>query len=314
VNILITGGAGFIGSHIQDRLISLGHQVGIIDNLRSGKKANLHPKSTFFEVDIRDQKKIPQIFSEFKPGAVFHLAAQNEVPYSMDHPLEDTDINIFGTLNLLEAARFHGLPKFIYSNTGGAYYGEVPESHLPLTEEEPILKPTSFYGVSKATAEQYFRLYGVVYGLPWVSLRYANVYGPRQDGNREAGIVAIFTQKMLEKKTPTIFGDGGHTRDYVFVGDVVDANIRALDYPHNDFFNIATGTATSNNQVFAAIESVLKTGIKPQYAPDRPGDVRHNSLSPAKAQKLLGWTPKTKFTEGIKQTLDYYHELQKQSQ
>jgi len=306
MNILVTGGAGFIGSHIQDRLISLGHKVGIIDNLRSGKIANLNPKSKFFQVDIRDQQRIPEIFADFKPRAVFHLAAQNEVPYSMDHPLEDTDINILGTLNLLEAAKKSSLPKFIYSNTGGAYYGEVPEDHLPLSEDEPILKPTSFYGVSKATAEQYFRLYGVVYHLPWVSLRYANVYGPRQDGNREAGIVAIFTQRMLEGKIPTIFGDGGHTRDYVYVDDVVDANITALNYPKNDFFNISTGTAASNQTVFDTLKSALKSPISPQYAPDRPGDVRHNSLSPAKAQKLLLWTPKTKFADGVRLTLKYY--------
>jgi len=306
MNILVTGGAGFIGSHIQDRLIALGHKVGIIDNLRSGKKANLHPQSVFFEIDIRDQKHIPKIFSDFQPQAVFHLAAQNEVPYSMDHPFEDADINITGMINLLESSRLHGLPKFIYSNTGGAYYGEVPDSHLPLPEDEPVLAPTSFYGVSKAAAEQYLRLYGQVYRLPWVSLRYSNVYGPRQDGNREAGIVAIFTQKLHQKQTPTIHGDGLHTRDYVFVSDVVDANIAALDYPTNDYFNISSGSATSNLAVFDTLESRFKTGFKPQMGPDRPGDVRHNSLSPTKAKKLLGWTPKTPFPEGIRLTVAYY--------
>ncbi len=191
MNTLITGGAGFIGSHIQDRLIELGHNVAIVDSLRSGKKENLNPKSKFFEVDVRDFEKLKKVFEDTKPDFVFHLAAQNEVPYSMEHPMEDHDINILGMINILECTRLFK-SKIIYSNTGGALYGEVDPKDLPVTEDFSITRPGSFYGVSKGCAELYLKLYGNIFSIPFVSLRYANVYGPRQDGNREAGIVAIF--------------------------------------------------------------------------------------------------------------------------
>lgn len=303
---LVTGGAGFIGSHIQDKLISLGHKVAVVDNLRSGKKTNLHHQAKFFEVDIRDQENLNKVFADFQPEVVFHLAAQNEVPYSMSHPLEDQEINILGMVNLLEACRHHSVKKVIYSNTGGAFYGEVSEEDLPLPEDFIIQKPTSFYGVSKLCAEYYLKLYGNLYQIPWVSLRYSNVYGPRQDGNKEAGVVAIFTQKLLNKEQPTINGDGRHTRDYIFVEDVVSANIAALDYSSSDYFNISTGVRTSNQQVFDAIEAELRTGIKPNYGPERPGDALHNSLSPDKAKRLLGWQPQTDFHSGVHLTIQYY--------
>ena len=181
---LITGGAGFIGSHVQDKLIKLGHHVIIVDNLRSGKKANLNPVSEFYKLDIRSAEKILDIFKTTRPEAVFHLAAQNEVSYSMAYPVEDTQINVLGMLNILEASKSVCVQKIIYSNTGGAYYGDVPEPDLPITEDHPVSFPTSFYGVSKAAAEQYLKVYSHIYGLSYVSLRYSNVYGPRQDGNR----------------------------------------------------------------------------------------------------------------------------------
>lgn len=303
---LVTGGAGFIGSHIQDKLISLGHTVAIVDNLRSGKKENLNPKSTFFEVDIRDKQKLPQVFSKFKPDVVFHLAAQNEVPYSMDHPDEDLDINIAGMLNLLECCRKYKTKKVIYSNTGGALYGEVEVNDLPVSEDFKLNHPTSYYGVSKLSAEYYLKLYGQIHNLSWVSLRYANVYGPRQEGNREAGIVAIFTHKMLSGEVPTINGNGSHTRDYVFVGDVVDANIAALKYNKNDYINISTGKRVSNIVVFKEIDKHLKTKMTPKFGPNRPGDPLHNCLSPKKAKKLLNWKAKFSFSQGVKKTLAYY--------
>ncbi len=303
---LVTGGAGFIGSHIQDKLVELDHEVAVLDNLRSGKEENINPKSTFLKVDITDKEAVLKAFSEFKPEAVFHLAAQNEVPYSMEHPLEDEQINITGMINLLEACRETGVKKVIYSNTGGAFYGDVPEDHLPIKEDEPVLKPSSFYGVSKLSAEYYLKLYGNIFKLAWVSLRYSNVYGPRQSGNREAGVVAIFTEKLLNKEQPVINGDGLHTRDYVYVGDVADANLKAVEFNSSDYFNISTGLRTSNNQVFKTIEEVLKTGLEPKYGPDRPGDTRHNSLSPKKAIELLNWEPKTDFKTGVKLTVNYY--------
>lgn len=307
MKILITGGAGFIGSHIQDKLIKLNHKVGIIDNLRSGKKENLNKSAKFFNIDIRDKKSLEKIIKQFKPQAIFHLAAQNEVPYSMDHPFEDQEINILGMMNLLAACKSLK-PKIIYSNTGGAFYGEVNLADLPIKEDH-FASPTSFYGASKHSAEIYLRLYGNVYKIPWVALRYSNVYGPRQDGNKEAGIVAIFTQKLLKGEPPTINGDGSHSRDYVFVGDVVEANLKALNYKHNDFFNISTGVETTNNQVFKALESHLKTGLKPKHGPPRAGDPQRNSLSPKKANKLLKWKAKLDFKSGIKKTLDCYLKL-----
>lgn len=303
---LITGGAGFIGSQIQDKLLENGHDVTIIDNLSSGKKSYLNPKSKFYQTDIRDKDKVNQAFAEFKPEAVFHLAAQIEVGYSMEHPLEDNEINVLGFLNILESAKNAGAKKIIYSNTGGAFYGEVPLDKLPVVEDFPVDFPSSFYGTSKYCAEMYLKLYGNVYKIPWVSLRYANVYGPRQEGNKESGIVAIFTQKFLNNESPTINGNGEHTRDYVFVTDVVDANIKALDYPGSDYFNISTGTRISNLEVFETVKAEFKSNIKVKFGPNRAGDVLDSSLSPQKAADKLGWKPKFPFKEGIRETVKYY--------
>lgn len=303
---LVTGGAGFIGSHLVDKLIELNHEVAVVDNLRSGKKEFLNSKASFFEEDITDKDDLEKVFSQFNPEIIFHLAAQNEVPYSMDHPLEDLEINILGTFNLLEAARKIGTKQFIYSNTGGAFYGDVPEEKLPIREDELIIKPTSFYGVSKGCAESYVKLYGSLFNIKWVSLRYSNVYGPRQAGNKESGVVAIFTEKLLKGEQPTINGTGFNTRDYVYVMDVVDANIKAMEFLGSDYFNISTGVRTSNVEVFETIGGELKTNLKPNFGPQRPGDALHNSLSPKKAKDLLGWEPKTDFKTGVHLTVQYY--------
>lgn len=302
---LVTGGAGFIGSHLVDKLIELRHEVTVVDNIRSGKKENINPKAKFSKLDIRDQE-LDSVFAEFNPEVIFHLAAQNEVPYSMEHPYEDCDMNIVGMMKLMDLSAKYGVKKVIYSNTGGAYYGDLPEDKLPIKEDEPVLKPTSFYGVSKAAAENYLKLYGNLKNIDWVSLRYANVYGPRQDGNKEAGVVAIFTSKLLNKEKPRINGDGSHTRDYVYVGDVVEANIKAMEYPKNDYFNISTGVRTSNIQVFETIEAELKTGIEVEHGPNRPGDALHVTLDNSKAKEKLGWKPKVDFKTGVNLTANYY--------
>lgn len=313
MKILVTGGAGFIGSHIQDRLIKLNHKVAVLDNLRSGKKENINEqvlssgnkKFKFYQVDLVDKNSTQKAILDFEPEVIFHLAAQNEVPYSMEYPFEDAKMNIFGMMNLLDAAVKAGTKKIVYSNTGGALYGEAEEKDLPLDEDFKILKPTSFYGASKGCAEWYLKLYGNLYNLTWISLRYSNVYGPRQDGNKEAGVVAIFTSKLLNKEQPTINGNGAHTRDYIYVGDVVDANIFALNHQGSDYYNISTGVQTSNIEVFQTIEKELKTGVEPLFGPPRPGDPLHNSLSPKKAKKM-GWQPKVKFKDGVKLTIAYY--------
>lgn len=308
MKILITGGAGFIGSHIQDRLIELGHQVAILDNMRSGKAQNINSASKFFNVDIQNFDALQKAIDEFNPQAVFHLAAQNQVPYSMQHPMEDNSINIIGTINLLQIAKEKKF-KIIYSNTGGAYYGNVQDNQIPIIEDTPVTHPTSFYGVSKSTAELYIKLYGNLYDISWVSLRYANVYGPRQDGNQEAGIVAIFVGKMLAGQNPTIFGDGSHVRDYVYVSDVVDANVRALDYQQNDYFNIATQMPITNLQVFDSINSQLNNKFTVQFAPPREGDALKVVLNIQKAKQKLGWQPKIDFTMGIKNCIEYYQNI-----
>lgn len=310
---LVTGGAGFIGSHIVDRLVDLGHEVAVLDSLRSGKEENINPKAKFYKGDIRDAEFLKSTFSAFSPEVIFHLAAQNDVPTSMENPYEDQDINIVGMMRLMDAARDAGVKKMIYTNTGGAFYGDVPEDHLPIKEEEPPLRPTSFYGVSKLCAEYYLRLYGNMYKIPWISLRYSNVYGPRQDGNKEAGVVAIFTTKLLTGEPPIINGDGSHTRDYIYVGDVVEANIKALDYDavnsEDPYFNIATGVEVSNLEVFETIAREIGTDIKPNFGPERAGDALHVSLDPSKAEKILGFRAETDFKTGVKKTIEYYSNL-----
>lgn len=312
MKLLVTGGAGFIGSHIVDRLVELDHEVAILDSLRSGKLENINPKAKFYKGDIRDAEFLKSTFAEFLPEVIFHLAAQNDVPTSMENPYEDQDINIVGMMKLMDAAYELGVKKVIYTNTGGAFYGDVPEEHLPIKEDEPPLLPTSYYGVSKLCAEYYLRLYGNMYKIPWVSLRYSNVYGPRQDGNKEAGVVAIFTTKLLNNETPTINGDGSHTRDYVYVGDVVEANVKALDYDtsgiNDPYFNIATGVEVSNLEVFETIAGELGKEIKPNFGPERPGDTKSNSLDPSKAEKLLGWRAEKDFKEGVKLTVEHYRQ------
>lgn len=306
MKLLVTGGAGFIGSHLVDKLIDLEHEVAVVDNLKTGKKENVNPKASFFEVDIIDKENLGKVFNDFKPEIVFHLAAQNEVPYSMDHPFEDARVNILGTMNVLESSKVVGVKKIIYSNTGGAFYGDVEKGDLPIKEDQIINKPTSFYGVSKLSAEYYLKLFSNLYEIIGISLRYSNVYGPRQQGNKEAGVVAIFTQNLLKGKKPVVFGDGTNTRDYIFVSDVVDANIKALDFNQTNYFNISTGVRTSVMEVFYAIEENLKSGLQPELAPPRKGDPSHNSLDPKKAKDILNWEPKVGFKEGIKKTTDYY--------
>lgn len=303
--ILITGGAGFIGSHLQDELLKKGHKIAVIDSLRTGKIKNLDKKSKFYKIDIRNPD-VKKIFKEFKPEVVFHLAAQNAVPYSMEHPIEDADMNVLGMMNLLEASKENKVKKFIFSNTGGALYGDVKGRDLPLTEDFITLRPSSFYGVSKRCGEEYLKLYGNLYGINWVSLRYSNVYGPRQDGSEEIGVVSIFVKKLLNGEVPTINGKGQYTRDYVFVADVVKANIKALSFPKNDYFNISTGIETASLKVYETIAQVLEIKTKPKFGPPRKGDPLRSCLSNKKAEKILKWTAKVTFKEGVRKTIDFY--------
>jgi len=234
MKILVTGGAGFIGSHVVDAYLELGHEVVVVDNLSSGSIENLNPKAKFYEMDIRDSD-IEDLFKNEKPDVVNHHAAQMDVRKSVEDPIYDADVNIIGSLNLLQNCIKYGVKKFIFASTGGAIYGE--QDYFPADEEHPT-RPLSPYGVAKLTVEKYLYFYKEVHGLNYVVLRYANIYGPRQNPHGEAGVVAIFTSKMLKGEQPVINGDGFQTRDYTFVGDVVRANVLALSYEKSDVFNI----------------------------------------------------------------------------
>lgn len=307
MKILVTGGAGFIGSHVVDFYIKEGHDVLIVDNLSSGRRENINPRAKFEEVDIRDFEELKKVFDAFKPEIVNHHAAQISVVYSMQNPKLDIDINIKGTLNLLELTREFKVKKFIFASTGGALYGE-PEK-LPCDEAHPIL-PLAPYGIDKEAAEHYIRIYSNAYKLDYVILRYANVYGPRQDPFGEAGVVAIFTERMLEDKECFIFGNGEQKRDFVFVEDVANANLLALKYtPQNDtlpIFNIGTGKLTSVNNLFKTLSNLLGYKKEPVYKPKREGEVFEISLDSKKAKKHLKWEPIYSLNKGLEITVNWF--------
>jgi UDP-glucose 4-epimerase len=299
---LVTGGAGFIGSHLVDRLLALGYRVVVIDNLSTGKLKNLNPAATFRHADIT-QPAVADVFQQERPGLVFHLAAQTSVARSTRDPVKDGETNALGTLRVLEAARRHGMEKFIYSSTGGALYGE-PETD-PCTDDHPIA-PISPYGLSKYIGELYLQFYRRMYRLNCTSLRYANVYGPRQDPQGEAGVVAIFTQAMLEGRQPEIFGDGDQERDFLFVDDAVEANICAIGRGDGLALNIGTGQKTSVNRIYELLGNIIGFRWDPVHRPARLGDVQQISLDNTMAAGQMGWTPKVSLEDGLSRTVEYF--------
>ena len=309
---LITGGAGFIGSHVADRFIELGHDVVIVDNLSSGKRQNINKKARFYEADITDSARLKEIFEKEKPDIVNHHAAQIFVTKSVSEPQFDAKVNIIGTLNLLELSVKNNVKKFIYANSGGAGYGEP--LCLPMKEEHQI-NPLSPYGISKHTAEHYLFLYKNLYDLSYVSLRYANIYGPRQDPFGEGGVVAIFTNKLLKGETPAIFGDGTQTRDYVYVKDVVSANVLALENKEaeNQSFNIGTGKNISTQEIFDMLNAITGAALEPMYMQERKGELKASSLDSSKLQKL-GWKISYDLDKGLKETVEYFKSIQIKNQ
>lgn len=301
---LVTGGAGFIGSHLVDRLLSLGYRVVVIDDLSSGKLKNLNPAASFHHSDIT-QPGSAEVFQMEQPDLVFHLAAQTSVSYSTREPVRDSEVNVIGTLRMLEAARRHGVEKFIYSCTGGALYGE-PEQH-PCPDDHPVT-PLAPYGLSKRLGELEMEFYRRLYRLNYTSLRYGNVYGPRQDPHGEAGVIAIFSQAMLEGKQPEIFGNGDQERDFTFVDDVVEANILAIDRGDGMAMNIGTGQRTSINRIFELLKDIIGYRWGPVHSAARLGDVYQISLESTKAQQELGWTAQVDLEEGLRQTVEYFRE------
>lgn len=300
--VLVTGGAGFIGSNIADAYIDAGYDVCIVDDLSSGSKKNLPQKALFYKIDIKE-KKLESIFKKFEPHIVNHHAAQIDVRKSVLDPKFDGMTNIIGTINLLQLSVKYRVNKFIFASTGGAIYGE--QERFPADESHPT-NPLSPYGVSKLCAENYIKYFNIQHKLPFVSLRYSNVYGPRQNPHGEAGVVAIFIQKLLEGKTPVINGDGKQTRDFVFVYDVVSANIMATESNFSGVLNIGTGIETDIITIYKTISSAMNIDTPPVFGPAKPGEQRRSSILSRKAKEELGWEPKYSLEKGIKETVSYF--------
>jgi len=303
--VLITGGAGFIGSNIADKLIHEGYSVVVVDNFSSGKRENINPQAKVYDLDIR-AGHLEEIFDKERPNFVSHHAAQIDVRKSVSNPINDLDINGKGLLNILECSRKFDVSKIIYASSGGAVYGE-PKS-LPV-EESHQLKPQSPYGVTKLLGELYLDFYGKTYGLKYTALRYSNVYGPRQDSHGEAGVIDIFAEAMLRGDRPKIFGDGEQIRDYVFVGDIVNANFLSLTKGDFEAINIGTSKKTSVNDLFNIIKKETSFEGQPVYTPEKLGELKENYLNYQKANLLLGWAPCVPLEEGIPKTIRWIKEV-----
>ena len=302
MNVLITGGAGFIASNVADAYIADGHNVIIVDDLSGGYMENVNPKARFYQLDIRSDK-LEDIFQKEKVEVVNHLAAQMDVRKSVADPKFDASVNVIGGLNLFECARKNGVKKIIFSSTGGAIYGE--QDYFPADEEHPV-RPLSPYGITKLCTEKYLFYYKAVYNIDHVILRYANVYGPRQNPHGEAGVVAIFCSKMLKGEKPFINGDGKQTRDYTYVGDVVKANLLALKLDKSSVYNIGTGIESDVNKLFQIIRSHLNSSCPEQHAPAKAGEQQRSVISYKKIEKELGWRPAVQLEEGLRITAEYF--------
>ncbi|MBE0479480.1 MAG: NAD-dependent epimerase/dehydratase family protein [Dehalococcoidia bacterium] len=309
MKILVTGGAGFIGSHIVDSYINLGHDVAVVDNLSTGFRRNLNGAARFYQLGI-EENGLAAVFDEEKPDIVNHQAAQIDVRKSSEDPVHDATVNILGSLNVLANCVRANVSRFIYASSGGAVYGDV--NYLPADEAHPI-NPISQYGVSKHTVEHYIQLYSTLHGLKYVILRYGNVYGPRQNPFGEAGVVAIFAIQMLTGKQPVIFGPGNKTRDYVHVSDVAAANVHALEHGDDCILNIGTGRETSDQEIFDTLADTLSYPSSPSYAPVRKGEVYRICLECSKAREQLGWVSRLSLKEGIALAADYYRKLAEQA-
>ena len=304
MKILLTGGAGFIGSHVTDELIAKGNDVVIIDNLSTGFEYNINPKAKFVKTDITDFKKIENIFAEESPEIIYHFAAQIDVRKSVSDPLFDAETNIMGTLNLIKLSSDFKIKKFIFSSTGGAIYGDTDVRPTPENHPEWPLSP---YGIAKLATDKFLNYYNEIFGLKYVSLRYGNVYGPRQNPHGEAGVVAIFLNKMLKGEQPIINGDGHQTRDYVYVEDVVKANILALENIDKvGIYNVGTSIEISVNDLFKEINKNFDNKYKEVHGPAKLGEQKTSCLNYEKIKKDMNFIPKTDFSEGIKETYKWF--------
>ncbi len=302
MTILVTGGAGFIASHVVDAYIAAGHQVVVVDNLSSGIESQVNAAAKFIQADITDREMIQKIIREVRPEVLNLHAAHIQVGNSVKNPQFDAENNIIATINIMEAAKDVAVKKVIFASTGGAMYGNKP---VPFTEDMKE-EPVSPYGVSKRSAELYLNYYYEQYKIPYTVLRYSNVYGPRQNPHGESGVIAIFSEMIAQGKKPIINGDGTHTRDYVYVDDVAKANLLALTTKYVGALNIGTTTEISTNEVFRKVVSVFGASIEEVHGPERPGEQVQSSLSYKKAQQILGWQPTVTFDEGVERVVAWY--------
>jgi UDP-glucose 4-epimerase len=310
---LVTGGAGFIGSHLVDRLLADGNEVDVVDSLWTGNPANLEDARrtapdglTFFHLDVRDASVV-ELIADRRPEVVFHLAAQADVRVSVARPVFDAEVNVIGSLQVLEGARRAGTRKVVVASSGGTIYGEPAPEELPVTEDHPQ-RPVSPYGVAKKVVDDYLFAYNALHGLEFTALALANVYGPRQDPNGEAGVVAIFVSRLLRGSTCTIFGDGKQTRDFVYVTDVVDAFVRSADAGDGLLLNVGTGVETSVNQLYESLANAAGVDDLAEYAPPRPGELARSSLDPSLAGSALGWSPTTDLDAGASAVLGWFRQ------
>lgn len=299
--ILVTGGAGFIGSHVVDACLEAGHDVAIVDDLSTGFKKNVPPKARLHELDIRSDA-LAGVFEQERPEIVLHLAAQMDVRRSLREPIFDADTNVLGSIKLLELCVKHGTSKIIYASTGGAIYGNptempVPETYMP--------RPVSHYGCSKFAVEHYIYLYHVLYGLRFTILRFPNVYGPRQNPHGEAGVCAILAQLMLAGKTPILYGHGTPTRDYVYVGDIARANMMALEDGDGAILNLGSARGASVRELFDIVRELTGFDREPELQPLRPGEVQDIYITGDRAREVLGWVPQVTLEEGLRRTVDH---------
>ena len=302
MRVLVTGGAGFIGSHVAEYLLDRGHEVAVVDDLSSGKRENVPKGAHLYVQDIRSG--CAEVFGEFQPEALSHQAAQMDVRRSVREPDFDADVNILGTVRLLQSCVEQGVKKIVFASTGGAIYGE--QSEFPAPEDHPQY-PLSPYGVSKLSAERYLHFYSIQYGISYAALRYSNVYGPRQDPHGEAGVVAIFCRNLAAYQPSTINGSGDQTRDYVYVGDVARANSLALESgAPNGAYNIGTGMETSVNELYDRMCQLSGRDLPPRRGPEKPGEQVRSSVDPSKATRLLDWHPEVELRMGLKETLRFF--------
>jgi UDP-glucose 4-epimerase len=309
---LVTGGAGFIGSTLVDRLLAAGHTVDVVDNLSTGSLANLaearadhdHRRFSFHQLDVRSPDMV-EVALRRRPEVVFHLAAQADVRVSVARPVFDAEVNIVGSLQVIEGARLAGARKVVFASSGGTIYGDPDPADLPVGEDHPQ-RPVSPYGVAKKVVGDYLHAYRQLHGLDYCALALANVYGPRQDPHGEAGVVAIFAGRLLTGQPCTIFGDGTQTRDFVYVDDVVDAFMRGASAGSGLVLNIGTGEETSVNQLYATMAQAAGASGEPEYAPARPGELQRSCLDPTRASQVLGWKPWTSVAAGTAATVDWF--------